>query len=266
MTAERAALLSVRDLTVTFPGPGGWFRQKRPVRAVNGVSMDLMPSEVLGLVGESGCGKTTLARTLVGLAEPDSGRILLDGVDLGRPSGSDSRTLRRRMQVVFQNPYSSMNPRMTVREILAEPLIVCRGIRRREAARQVDELLSGVGLNCEVAERYPGEMSGGQLQRVAIARALSLDPDVLIADEPVSSLDVSVQSHILRLFDDLRRRRDISILFISHDLTVVEKIADRIAVMHRGEILETGETRDVVRRPSHPYARRLFAAARATSL
>jgi oligopeptide/dipeptide ABC transporter ATP-binding protein len=249
------SLLELRNLTKIYPGPKG-----RQVQAVADVSLTIAAGEVLGVVGESGCGKSTLGRTLLRLTEPSSGQILFDGQDLTRLSPGAMKPVRRDLQVIFQDPYGSLNPRHTVGYILSEPLVV-QGEGSRDARRaRVAELLSLVGLPEGAATRYPHEFSGGQRQRIAIARALALNPKLIVADEAVSALDVSVQSQIINLIADLRRRLGLSILFISHDLSVIRHISDRIAVMYLGRIVETGPTEAVIAAPRHPYTQALLSA------
>jgi len=249
------SLLELRNLTKTYPGPKG-----RQVQAVADVSLTIAAGEVLGVVGESGCGKSTLGRTLLRLTEPTGGQILFDGQDLTRLSPRAMKPVRRDLQVIFQDPYGSLNPRHTVGYILAEPLIVQGEGGREDRRARVAELLSLVGLPDDAAARYPHEFSGGQRQRIAIARALALNPKLIVADEAVSALDVSVQSQIINLIADLRRRLGLSILFISHDLSVIRHISDRIAVMYLGRIVETGPAEAVITAPRHPYTQALLSA------
>jgi oligopeptide/dipeptide ABC transporter ATP-binding protein len=230
------------------------------VRAVDGVDLEVRNGEVLGVVGESGSGKTTLGRSILRLVEPTVGEIDFDGVDVRAQEGRELRALRRRMQIVFQDPYASLSPRMPVGRFIAEPLLLHRIVPRKDARERVIELLRQVGLEAYFADRYPHEMSGGQRQRVAIARALASEPDFVVADEPVSALDVSVQAQVLGILLGLQHERGIAMLFISHDLRVVARIADRIAVMYRGRIVETGETESVMEEPLHPYTQALLSA------
>ena len=256
-----SALVTATQLKVHFPlRRERWSTRRRWVRAVDGVDLAIEPGEVLGLVGESGCGKSTLGRALVRLVEPTSGTVRFDGADLARLSRSELRTLRPRMQVVFQDPYSSLNPRMSVFQILAEPLRVHGLAARGELRDRVAGLLESVRMEPYFMQRYPHEFSGGQRQRIAIARALSMTPDFLVADEPVSALDVSVQAQILGLLGELQRDRGIAMLFVSHDLSVVERVADRIAVMRDGKILESGPAEQVIRHPEEAYTRQLLDA------
>jgi oligopeptide/dipeptide ABC transporter ATP-binding protein len=253
------ALLQVEGLSKSFPARGaGLFR--RPMRAVSDVSFTVQRGETLGLVGESGCGKSTLARLVLHLIEPDTGHVLIDGTEFTRAGTDLKRKLRRRLQIVFQDALSSLNPRMPVGINIAEPMRL-QGLGsaadQRGAAR---DLLQLVGLNPQDEDRYPHEFSGGQCQRIAIARALILQPDIVVFDEAVSALDVSIRAQILRLILDLQQRLGLSYIFISHDLGVVKRVADRIAVMYLGRLVEIGPADDVVRRPLHPYAEALLRA------
>jgi len=254
-------LLQVRELRTYFPIKRGVFsRTVGYVKAVDGVSFDVQPGKTLGLVGESGCGKTTVGRTILRLIPKTSGEVLYKGVDFYSYHGNELRRLRRQMQIVFQDPVSSLNPRMTVGNIIGEPLEV-HGIARGQAKRdQVAQLLYRVGLDPSYASRYPHEFSGGQRQRIGIARALSLSPDFIVCDEPVSALDVSIQSQILNLLDDLQRERKIAYLFIAHNLAVVEHFSDDVAVMYLGHIVEKAAARELYANPKHPYTVSLLSA------
>jgi oligopeptide/dipeptide ABC transporter ATP-binding protein len=254
-------LVDVQELEKRFAVGGAWVgRRRRVIRAVDGVSFTLEPGETLGLVGESGCGKSTTGRLLLRLIEPSGGHIRFEGRDLTGLSPHELWAARQRMQIVFQDPFGSLNPRMRVGRIIAEPLAIYGRGDSGEQRRRVGELLEVVGLDPAFAERFPHELSGGQRQRIGIAAALALHPSLIVADEPVSALDVSVQAQVLNLLMDLRRRFGLTYLFISHDLHVVLHMSDRVAVMYLGEIVEIG-ARDVIHRePRHPYTRALLSA------
>jgi len=256
------ALLRVDELKVWFPITEGIVIERHigDVRAVDDVSFTLRRGETLGLVGESGCGKSTTGRAIIRLYRPTSGKIIFDGVDLSSLEGSALRRMRRRMQMIFQDPYASLNPRMNVSGIIREPLEIHGigdGAERRERVR---ELLATVGLNPDFGERYPHEFSGGQRQRIGVARALALNPDLIVADEPISALDVSIQAQIINLLEKLQGQFDLTYLFIAHDLSVVRHISDRIAVMYLGRIVELASSRDLNTVPLHPYTVALLSA------
>jgi ABC-type oligopeptide transport system ATPase subunit len=238
----------------------GFLRRQKTV-AVDNVSLTIKKGESLGLVGESGSGKTTLGRIALRLIEPTSGTVCFDGTDLTKLSRSALRKLRPRMQIVFQDPDTSLDPRLRVRDCIAEPLKIWRLAEKREMEDRILGLLNLVGLQQDLIDRFPFEISGGQKQRVALARILALDPDFIVADEPTSALDLSVQAQILSLIKDVQKKKNLTILFISHDLQVVEQMSDRVAVMHRGSIVELGKTADVIHNPRHPYTQQLTAAA-----
>ena len=253
-------LLSVRDLVKYYESGGMFSRATPPVRAVDGVSFDVGRGETLALVGESGCGKSSVGRTILRLHEPTRGQALYEGVDIFSLDRKALRELRRHMQIIFQDPYSSLNPRMTVGSAVAEGIEIHRLAPRREIPARVAALLEEVGLDPSYAKRYPHEFSGGQRQRIGIARALAVQPSFLVCDEPVSALDVSVQAQVLNLLSDLQRQRGLSYLFIAHDLAVVRQIAHRIAVMYLGHIVEEGPTDELLSDPRHPYTVALLSA------
>ena len=256
-------LVQVEGLVKRFPGARsllGLGRARRIVRAVDGVSFAIATGQTLGLVGESGCGKTTVGRTILRLIEPDAGRVTLGGTDVLGLGARELRALRRRMQIVFQDPYGSLNPRMTVQQTLAEPLAIHRLAAGPEAERRISSLLEEVGLDPAFAPAYPHELSGGQRQRVGIARALSVEPQFLVLDEPVSALDVSVQAQVLNLLAELQRKRRLTYLFIAHDLAVVKHVADHVAVMYLGKIVERAPATVLYAGPRHPYTTSLLSA------
>jgi oligopeptide transport system ATP-binding protein len=257
-----APILELKDVKTHFPVSRGLIasRSAGTVKAVDGVSLTLQRGEVLGLVGESGCGKSTLARTILQLVPATGGTIVLEGRNLAAAGSSELRSARRTLQMVFQDPYASLNPRMTVFAALAEPMLVHRLCPASDVAARVAALVRLVGLEPRFMQKYPHEFSGGQRQRVAVARALAVQPKVIIADEPVSALDVSIQAQILNLLSRLVREMSLSMIFIAHDLSVVKHISDRVAVMYLGRIVELGRAADVIEHPRHPYSRALVSA------
>ena len=255
-------ILEVRDLVKHFPVGGGFFGGKPAVvKAVDGVSFSIRRGETLGLVGESGCGKTTTGRCILQLEKPTSGQIIFEGQELTAFSEKELRKVRRRMQVIFQDPYSSLNPRMTVGQIIAEPLAVHDIVPERWTRKaRVTQLLSHAGLLPAMADRYPHELSGGQRQRVGVARALAMEPSLIICDEPVSALDVSIQAQIINLLEELQAEFGLTYLFVAHDLSVVRHISDRVAVMYLGKIAEITDRKSLYESPQHPYTKALLSA------
>jgi oligopeptide transport system ATP-binding protein len=268
MSTRDDILLSIRDLKVHFDlGGGGFFDKlfgsnpvRRVVKAVDGVSIDIYKGETLGLVGESGCGKSTLGRAILRLTEPTSGQVFYRDHDLAHLSGKELREQRRHLQIIFQDPYASLNPRMTVGQIVREPLDTFKLARGREAEERVQELLETVGLSKRFIKRYPHEFSGGQRQRIGIARALAVDPSFIVADEPISALDVSIQAQIMNLLDRLRREKNLTYLFISHDLRAIRHVSDRVAVMYLGKLVEVADAKVIYREPLMPYTKALISA------
>lgn len=261
MSKTSETLLSVNNLKKHFPVEEGIFKnRKRVVHAVDGISFDLGKNEVLSLVGESGSGKSTAGRLILRLLEPTEGSITFMGEDISKTGRKRMKELRRQMQIIFQDPYASLNPRMTVGDIVEEPLVVHRIGTKQERREEVARLLQKVGLNPEVMRRYPHEFSGGQRQRIGIARAIALKPGLIVADEPVSALDVSIQSQVINLLKELQEEYNIAYLFIAHDLNIVRIISDRVAVMYLGKIVEHAETEELFKRPLHPYTQALLSA------
>jgi len=261
MKAEMKKLVEVRNLKKYFPGTEvSIFRSGNDVKAVDGVSFDIYEQETLGLVGETGCGKTTVGRTMLHLYQPTAGNIVFDGVDLDDLGERELRFARSKMQMIFQDPYASLNPRMTVGSIVGAPLDVHTDQSRTEKRERVQELLDIVGLNPDFVNRYPHEFSGGQRQRIGIARALALNPDFVVCDEPISSLDVSIQAQVVNLLEDLQKKLGLTYLFIAHDLSMVRHISDRMAVMYLGKIVELADRDEIFLNSLHPYTQALMSA------
>lgn len=255
------AVLKVESLKVHFPVKGGLFTKKQVVKAVDGVSFEIYPKETFGLVGESGCGKSTTGRAIVKLYEPTSGSIYYHGEDVTKIRGRHLAEFRRNVQMIFQDPYASLNPRMTVGEIIREPMDIHHIFQTKEEREQrVRELLDIVGLKPDHIRRYPHEFSGGQRQRIGIARTLALNPQFIVCDEPISALDVSIQAQVINLLEHIQKEMGISYLFIAHDLSMVKHISDRIGVMYLGNLVEIGDSDDVYHRPLHPYTQALLSA------
>jgi len=262
MDKEAQPLISIKGLKVHFPLAGGslFRRSRQVVKAVDGVTLDIYPGETLGLVGESGCGKSTLGRAILRLTEPTSGQIFFRGTDLAHLSNSAMREQRRHLQIIFQDPYASLNPRMTVSQIIGEPLETFQLARGLAKKKRVQELMEMVGLSARFLKRYPHEFSGGQRQRIGIARALAVDPAFIVADEPISALDVSIQAQIMNLLDRLRRQKNLTYLFISHDLRAIQHVSDRVAVMYLGKIVELADGKTISQNPLMPYTKALISA------
>lgn len=260
--AENGQLVQVKDLKMHFPITQGIIIQRKvgAIKAVDGVSFGIVRGETLGLVGESGCGKSTTGRAILQLYEPTGGKVVFDGQELTQLKGEPLRKMRRRMQMIFQDPYASLNPRMTVGDIVGEPLVVHNIARGKERRERVQELLRVVGLNPYFVNRYPHEFSGGQRQRIGVARALAVNPDFIVCDEPISALDVSIQAQIINLLEDLQGEFHLTYLFIAHDLSVVRHISDRIAVMYLGKIVELTDRYRLYNEPLHPYTQALLSA------
>ncbi len=262
MSGGNGSLVSVRNLKKYFPIVRGTIIQRHvgDCKAVDDVSFDILKGETLGLVGETGCGKTTVGRTILRLYEPTDGEIIFGGTNLTEMTGGDLRRMRRKMQMIFQDPYASLNPRMTVGSIIAAPLEVHKVVSGKEKHERVQELLQMVGLNPYFVNRYPHEFSGGQRQRIGIARALALNPDLIICDEPISSLDVSIQAQVVNLLEELQEQLGLTYLFIAHDLSMVRHISDRMAVMYLGKIVEITDRDEIYLNPLHPYTQALMSA------
>ena len=261
LAADKPGLLRIENLVTYFPIRAGLLKRTvGHVHAVDGVDLTVYKGETVGLVGESGCGKTTLSRTILKLVEPTSGRIYFNGRGISRWGRRRMRAVRREMQIVFQDPYASLNPRMTVRDIIGEPLRISGGYRGDRGKQRVDELLRTVGLSPEHANRFPHEFSGGQRQRIGVARALALNPQVIILDEPVSALDVSIRAQVVNLLESLQRDFGLTYIFVAHDLSVVRHVSDRVAVMYLGKIVEIGDKHQIYNEPAHPYTQALLSA------
>lgn len=254
-------LIEIKGLSKEFPINKGLFnKQVGAIYAVNNIDLEIHKGEILGLVGESGCGKSTTGRCILGLINPTKGSIKFNGTELFNIDKKTINSLRKKMQIIFQNPYSSLNPRMSIKEILEEPLIIHNAVPKNQINTRIKELLDMVGLSSSILNRYPHEFSGGQRQRIGIARSLALKPDFIVADEPVSALDVSIQAQIISLLEDLKKDLGLTYLFISHDLSVVRYISDRIAVMYLGEIVEIASVEFLYTNPQHPYTKALLSA------
>ncbi len=262
MVPEQEVLVKVRNLKKYFPIHKGALIQRHvgDIKAVDGVSFDIYKGETLGLVGETGSGKTTVGRTMIRLYEPTEGKVTMDGVDLFSLKSKDLSQIRRRIATIFQDPYASLNPRMTIGSIIAEPLEIHKIARGREKEERVNELLRMVGLGTYCVNRYPFEFSGGQRQRIGIARALAINPDLIVCDEPISSLDVSIQAQVVNLLEKLQKQLGLTYLFIAHDLSMVRHISDRMAVMYLGKIMELADRDEIYQRPVHPYTQALMSA------
>ncbi|MBD1370889.1 dipeptide ABC transporter ATP-binding protein [Hazenella sp. IB182357] len=255
------ALLTVKNLSKHFPIKGGVFRRTvGQVKAVDNISFSVNKGETFGLVGESGCGKSTTGRTLIRLLEPTAGEVLFEGKDIARLARKEMQAVRRDLQMVFQDPYASLNPQMTVGELIEEPMKVHGLYNKQERQKRVKKMMDLVGLNAQYITRYPHEFSGGQRQRIGIARALSLEPKLIIADEPVSALDVSIQSQVVNLMDDLQKELDLTYIFIAHDLSVIKHISDRVGVMYLGRMAEIAPKQKIYDQPLHPYTKALLSA------
>lgn len=265
---ESSELIAIRDLKVHFDLGGGTIidklvggsREHRVVKAVDGVSIDIFPGETLGLVGESGCGKSTLGRAILRLTEPTGGQVFFRGKDLAHLSRSEMREQRKYLQMIFQDPYASLNPRMTVGQIISEPIETFRLARGKEIVERVQDLMETVGLSKRFIKRFPHEFSGGQRQRIGIARALAVDPDFIVADEPISALDVSIQAQIMNLMEHLQRAKNLTYLFISHDLRAIRHVSDRVAVMYLGKLVEIADAKTIYYEPLMPYTKALISA------
>ena len=262
-STQENVLVEVNNLKMHFPVTSGLLFQREvaQVKAVDDISFSIQKGETLGLVGESGCGKTTAGRCILQLYKPTAGEVIFEGTDLTKLGGRQMRHMRRQMQIIFQDPFSSLNPRMTAGDIIGEPLVVHGLVKNGEEKREkVRELLENVGLHPYMADRFPHEFSGGQRQRIGVARALSVDPKLIVCDEPVSALDVSIQAQVINLLEDLQKQYDLTFLFIAHDLSVVRHISDRVAVMYLGKIVEIADRNEIYQNPLHPYTKALLSA------
>ncbi|KAA1276556.1 MAG: ATP-binding cassette domain-containing protein [SAR202 cluster bacterium] len=260
---QNNVLVEVNNLKMHFPVTSGLLFQREvaQVKAVDDISFSIRKGETLGLVGESGCGKTTAGRCILQLYKPTAGEVIFEGTDLTKLGARQMRQMRRQMQIIFQDPFSSLNPRMTAGDIIGEPLVVHGLVKNGEEKREkVRELLENVGLHPYMADRFPHEFSGGQRQRIGVARALSVDPKLIVCDEPVSALDVSIQAQVINLLEDLQKQYDLTFLFIAHDLSVVRHISDRVAVMYLGKIVEIADRNEIYQNPLHPYTKALLSA------
>jgi oligopeptide transport system ATP-binding protein len=253
-------LISIQDLKVHYKVGGGLFKETKHVKAVDGVSLDIEKGETLGLVGESGCGKSTLGKAILRLTEPTGGKVLYHGKDLAHLKQSQMRDQRRHLQMIFQDPYASLNPRMTVGQIIGEPIKTFGLANGRSVEQKVQDLMETVGLSRRFIKRYPHEFSGGQRQRIGIARALAVDPEFIVADEPISALDVSIQAQIMNLMEKLQAEKNLTYLFISHDLRAIRHVSDRVAVMYLGKIVELADAKKVYKEPLMPYTKALISA------
>ncbi len=260
MSAHENNLISLKDFKVHYKIGGGLFKERKIVKAVDGVTLDIKKGETLGLVGESGCGKSTLGKAILRLVEPTGGQAFYKGKDLAHLSIGEMRDQRKHLQMIFQDPYASLNPRMTVGQIIGEPLRTFGLANGKIALEKVSELMETVGLSRRFIKRYPHEFSGGQRQRIGIARALAVDPEFIVADEPISALDVSIQAQIMNLMESLQTKKNLTYLFISHDLRAIRHVSDRVAVMYLGKIVELADAKDIYREPLHPYSKALISA------
>ena len=257
---ENTPIIRVKELEKYFLAKRGYIHMSQYVKAVDGISLDVMEGETVGLVGESGCGKSTLGRTIMKIYEPTGGEIFYRGQNITKLSNKKMHNLRKSMQMIFQDPYASLNPRFTIGDIIEEPMVIHNMYTKAERKEKVYELLELVGLKPDHIRRYPHEFSGGQRQRVGIARTLALNPDFIVCDEPISALDVSIQAQVVNLMKDIQKETNVAYLFIAHDLSMVRYISDRVGVMHKGHIVETGLTEEIFEHPVHPYTKSLLSA------